>query len=153
MQCKDVQKELVNYYYNEVSNVIKSAVDEHLEYCNNCASSLEKLKNTLDGIKIEEPVLTDVFWERYSQKVYKKVDGRELRQERKFRLFRLPRLIPAAAAAIVLLTAFWGSVKLYESKQENTFISRNYDLINNLELFEEYELLQNLQEIEAVEKT
>jgi hypothetical protein len=153
MQCKDVQKELVNYYYNEAGNILKSAVDEHLGHCDNCASSLEKLKKTLDGIKIEEPVLTDVLWERYSQKVYKKIDSRELPQEREFRLFRLPRLIPATAAAIVLLTALWGSVKLYESKQEKTFISQNYDLIKNLEMFEEYEILQNLQEIEAVEKT
>lgn len=153
MQCRDVQKELVNYYYNDAGNVLKSEVDEHLGHCDNCASSLEKLRDALDVIKIKEPILTDVFWKRYSQKIFEKIDSKKPHQGRTSWLFRLPRLIPATAAAIVLLTAFWGSVKLYESKQEKTFISQNYDVIKNLEMFEEYEILQNLQEIEAVEKT
>ncbi|MBI5196174.1 MAG: hypothetical protein HZA10_07620 [Nitrospirae bacterium] len=153
MQCKEVQKELVNYYYNEAGNVLKSAVDEHLGYCDNCASSLEKLKKTLNGIKIKEPALPDAFWKRYSQKVYKKIDSKKPHRERTSWLFRLPRLIPAAAIAMALLAVFWGGIKFYESKQENTFISQNYDFIKNLDLFEEYEILQNLQEIAVVEKT
>ncbi len=51
---------------------------------------------------------------------------------------------------LVMLFIGFGGLKFYESKQEDAFITNNFEFMNNFELLEEFEILQYLEEIENV---
>ena len=144
MKCKDIERDLILYYYDEIEPSAKAELKAHLESCDNCMSSWERLKDTLDAAKVKELDLPDSFWQRYRSEVYEKIEGKK-----SFSPFKMPRFAPAAVMALILFFAVFGGIKLYESKQDEAFISKNYELIKNLEVLEDVEILQHLEEIEA----
>ncbi len=149
MRCKEIQEELISYYYNELDETSKSEIEQHLRGCSKCISSLERLKTTLNSIEAKEPDLPHVFWQRYRRKVYGKIEGKK-----RLKPLWVPRFAPVAVTIIIALSlSIFGGIRLYESKQEKEFIAKNYELMKNLEFFEDLEILQNMEEIEALEKT
>jgi len=144
MKCKDIQKELVNYYYEEIDQIKRSKVYKHLETCKRCAFEWEGLKDILNAAKVKKPDLSDAFWERYRYKVYEKIEGKETAGAfwRKF--------VPSSAIAAVLLFIILGSIKFYESKQEEAYVYRNYEIIKHIELLEDFDVLQHFEEIEYI---
>lgn len=148
MKCKEIEKHLVSYYYGEFEPSKRLEINNHLEACGKCMSSWERLRALLDAIKVKEPEMPESFWQDYRNKVYKKIEGKKSFSP--VNLFK-PRLVPAVAMVMILLFTVIGGLILYESKQEDAFISKNYELISDLELFEDFEILQYFEEIEASE--
>jgi len=147
-RCKDVEKNLILYYYDEVDPSTKAELADHLESCTRCRSSWTQLKTTLDAIKIKEPELSESFWQDYLRKVHQKIEDK--RSHRYFPLLLKPRFVQVVVTVVILLViGFWG-FKFYISKKEDAFIRENYELIKNLELFENFEILRHLDEIEGV---
>jgi hypothetical protein len=148
MKCKDIEKNLILYYYDEIDPSAKVELSSHLETCTKCKSSWDQLKTTLDVIKIKEPELSESFWQNYLSKVHERVEGKK--SHRYFPLLLKPRFAQVIVTVVILLIIGFGGFKFYISKKEDTFIRENYELIKNLELFENFEILRHLDEIEGV---
>lgn len=150
MKCKDVERDLILYYYGEIDDTLKSAIRNHIASCDKCAVAWERLKATLDISDVKEPELPESFWQGYRRKVYQKIEDKK--SSARFGVLK-PRFIQVAAMILVILLIGLGGGKLYKAKQEEAFITKNYELIKNFELFEDLEVLQNLEEIEAIKET
>ena len=149
MKCKNIQKELISYYYQDLNDALKAEIERHLGTCDKCMSSWERLKTTLNNIETKEPDFPHAFWQEYRRKVYEKIEGKKASN-----LSRFPGFAPALAAIVIVLSlSIFGGIRFYESKQERDFIAKNYELMKNLELFEDLEILEHMEEIEAHEKT
>ncbi|MFN3466944.1 MAG: anti-sigma factor family protein, partial [Candidatus Brocadiales bacterium] len=55
MTCKDVEGELVNYYYKEVDATTKSAISDHIAGCPRCQASWRDLNATLSSVGRDIP--------------------------------------------------------------------------------------------------
>jgi anti-sigma factor RsiW len=149
MKCKDVERDLILYYYGEIDDTLKSAISNHIASCDKCASAWERVKATLDISDVKDPELPESFWQNYRRKVYQKIEDKK--SPAHFGLLK-PRLVQVAAMILVILLIGLGGGKLYKAKQEEAFITKNYELIKNFEMFEDFEILQHLEEIETVKE-
>ncbi|MFQ5330274.1 MAG: anti-sigma factor family protein [Thermodesulfobacteriota bacterium] len=148
MKCSDRETEILLYYYYELDGTAHEEMERHLNGCSRCASVYAKLKTALDGIELKEPELPASFWPSYNEEVYRKIAERSSGQ--RWTLFG-PRFIQVGAMALLLIFLGIGGMKLYETREERAFISENYALMSSMELLEEFDLMQNLDEIESFE--
>lgn len=154
MECDKARKELVAYLDDELGSSAAAEVRSHLERCPACKLEAERLSaagTILDAIDEIEPPAD--FTARTMQRVKSAPEERPAP-----RLRLLHRLVPAAAAAAVILTVtlwaiFSGGPQSIESlppaEQE---IVRNMEILENLELLEDMELLDNLDLLLAYEE-
>ncbi|HHT9117119.1 MAG TPA: anti-sigma factor family protein [Candidatus Hypogeohydataceae bacterium YC38] len=143
MQCEDVGRELVNYYYEEVDDPLRIAISEHIPGCPRCQRAWEELKSTLNTIK--KPFIPSKLLEGdYLEGVYKKI-----KEKRRHRLFLI---LASTLAPVILLVSLSFAMYLYTLKVETGLISQDYELIENLELFQDIDIIQNLDELEAMDK-
>jgi len=149
MKCKDVERDLILYYYGEIEPFKEIGLKSHLESCDKCMSSWEGLKTLLESIKAEEIEMPESFWQGYRRKVYQRIE--EKKSPVYFGILK-PRIVQVAAMILIILLIGLGGGRLYKVKQEEAFITKNYEMIKDFELFENFEVLQNLEEIEAVKE-
>jgi len=148
MRCSDREADILLYYYDELDVTAREEMGRHLDGCSRCASAYAKLKSTLDGVEMKVPELADSFWPSYNRKLYRKIEEKSSGQ--RLTLFGT-RLIQVGAMALLLIFLGIRGMKLYETREERAFISENYALMSSMELLEEFDLVENLDEIESFE--
>ncbi len=147
MKCNYNENDFVLYYYDELGLPERKAFEAHLKDCKRCASSIKKLKASLDSVNMPESELTADSSGQFRRKVYEKIEERSSRNS--FILFR-PGMVQTSALALLLLVTVIGGVRYYDARAERKFIMENYDLMMEIELFEDLEILEYLDEIEEV---
>lgn len=150
MNCDDVKKKLLDYYYGEISPSLLDSLEEHLLLCHDCRSGWKGIKTLLDTIEREEAILLpERFWRDYTDKVYGKIE----KKSRFWGLFSYPRLVPTVAVSVLFLTIIFGGLRLKEVREEKKLVSQyallaNLDLLKNLDLMQDFELIQHLDEVD-----
>ncbi|MDI6800944.1 MAG: zf-HC2 domain-containing protein [Thermodesulfovibrionales bacterium] len=146
MRCRDAEKDLLLYYYEELDPSATEEIKRHLETCSRCLYSWEKIRTSLDKLKIKEHEPADAYWNNYLEKVYEKI---EAKGSKKYFVVLKPAIVYVFAIILVIITGI-GGFKVYEKKQEDAFVTKNHEMIKDLELLENLEILQDLEEIENI---
>lgn len=141
----------------ELSGESAAAVRRHLAECQACRNEYEALKS-MDNLLRSVPDISPSA--DFSRNFWKKADALEIRRAWWVSffngLFAALRPSLAAASAVVILVA--GSIFFYRSGPENhdavmPVIAENmtfygdYEIVQNLELFENWEEITSLEEI------
>ncbi|MDD5259317.1 MAG: hypothetical protein PHD29_05075 [bacterium] len=156
MECKKIQRSLVNYYYQELDSPAMSKIAGHLETCVACRQTYGQIKKTLTLVAKEqvEKEKSSFFWQDFQHQVYQAVSA-EKESLSRWRGFLAPRrLVPALAGALILLLIIISSPRWSRHGSEMTSadlpIVQELELIENYELIQDLELLENLQEAEQL---
>lgn len=97
MKCRKVKKRLVDYIENELKDLEKKAIDDHLKICNKCSAELNGLKETIGLTKrVKVPRLSERFWVNFLPHVRERIEARE---ERRFSF----KLVPVFAVSLSIL--------------------------------------------------
>jgi hypothetical protein len=129
MNCKKVQTKLLEYLNNELPDKINQLLENHIKSCPDCQKELEGLKKTMNLFdqlpQVElEPEQQDKFLYEVRQKIRQQTQVRPVRYRWKW---LLPRLVPALAAASILVVfvvmRLKSSDKKYAEMAANIFTS------------------------------
>jgi uncharacterized membrane protein YgcG len=120
MNCKEIQLKLLEYWVGELPDNLNRSIENHMKTCPICQKELEGLKKTMDLFsqlpEIElEPEQQGKFLSEVRNKI-RHTQTRPLPQRRMWWL--LPRLVPALAAASILI--FFVTMKLKSSDVKQT---------------------------------
>lgn len=154
--CRNLEEDLVLYYYGELSASDRRNCEAHLKDCNACRASLAEMSKLLPITTAhDEPPPT--FWNDYSREMRQKLD---LAAERKSWWQRIaglfaPLPVPALATGAVLLLALaltfgkglWqpsASAPDDESFMEVLPIAEQLDFFSDMELIDNLDLLETL---------
>lgn len=141
MICKEVERELINYYYNEVDTSTKAAISDHISGCPRCQASWKALNATLSSIERGIPP-TKILEKGYLEGVFKKIKRRQ-RQ-------KLLITLASAITPFVLVVSLGVTGYVVKTKIETSLAVQEYELIEQLDLVQDMELIQNLEELEAI---
>jgi anti-sigma factor RsiW len=154
--CRNLEEDLVLYYYGELSESERRNCETHLKDCDACRASLAEMSKLLPITAAhDEP--PQAFWNDYSREMRQKLD---LAAERKSwwqsiaGLF-VPIPIPALATGAMLLLALaltfgkglWQSSAPApddESFMEVLPIAEQLDFFSDMELLDNLDLLETL---------
>ena len=105
MNCKKVKVKLLEYLVNDLSDEFSQAITTHIKSCPDCQKELEELKKTFhvfDQLPNTEllPEQQQQFLSEVRQKIRRQIQVKPARYRWKW---LLPRLIPAAVAASILI--------------------------------------------------
>ncbi len=156
--CKDLEQELVLYYYAESTVKDAKRIGAHLIDCVSCRRFLEELRAILPlTSKPDEPA--ENFWQAYSREIRQKLSEAEERTpwlDGLLSFFRLRRA-PALAAVLVLMLVvvltlsegIWHSRQRVAEKQEPTWaqiepIAANMDFFRTMDLLDSIDLLESI---------
>lgn len=146
MNCAKIKRELVAYLDGELSERKVSALRSHLEQCPACKLEAEKLSASatfLDEIEDIEP------GPDFLKKVMVRTRSLPVMLPAR-RLFVVRKLIPVAAAAMIILAvSLWlawpQTAKPVELSPEELEIVQNMEVLENIELLENMDLLSDLE--------
>ncbi|MDI6760094.1 MAG: zf-HC2 domain-containing protein [Candidatus Brocadiaceae bacterium] len=141
MTCKEVERELVNYYYNEVDATTRSAVSDHISTCPRCQVSWKDLNATLKGVERGVPPIK-VIERDYLAGVFKKIKKRQRH--------KLLVTLVSAITPFVLMVSLGVSAYIIKTKIETSLVAQEYELIEQLDLVQDMEIIQNLEDLEAI---
>jgi len=147
--------------YGELPSGERSAWQNHLEVCEGCRQERERMRRLIHRMRetMHSPELS-----QREQTTLTSAIKRQLKEDRGrgrwlAGLMRRPvRLIPAMAAACLLIVAFgWFGLKEFKTSfqgpdtarrpSEQQMIAKNIDILNNLELFEEMDTIRKLVQL------
>jgi hypothetical protein len=146
MNCRNVKDRLILYYYEELEGKEQESIEEHLSTCTECQRTLNILKEDLDRINIIEPDIQQEDYQRIGIAINQEID--KLSQKKGFLSGLRIRPLYIAVSMLLILAISYGLFKGYERHKEESFISENYELLINLDMFENLELLEHLDEIQ-----
>ncbi|HHT9120060.1 MAG TPA: hypothetical protein ACFYD3_05915 [Candidatus Hypogeohydataceae bacterium YC41] len=141
MICRQVEKEMINYYYNELDSATKSAISDHISGCLRCQSAWKDLKATLDSIEGPIPT-TKILQGDYLAGVYKKIKGKQRR--------RLLVTLVSAITPFVLVVSLGVTAYIIKTKIETSLAIQDLELVEHLDLVQDMEIIQGLGESETV---
>ena len=154
--CRDLEEDLVLYYYDELSESDRRSCETHLKDCEYCRASLAAMSKLLPIITAhDEP--PPAFWNDYSRELRQKLD---LAAERKSWWRRIANLfapipIPALATGAVLLLALTltlgkGLWQSSTSAPDDESFMEVLPIAEQLDFFSDMELLDNLDLLETL---
>src|SRR5918992_2571650 len=155
--CKELEEDLVLYYYGEITDGEKRRLEQHLGRCVGCGRFLEDLHRLLPQIAAPQE-LPQSFWDNYYRETIAKLSHQ---REQKFNwrnLFVPLRMwmIPAFGTAVVAALGFGlilseGNLSsLYNQPQER--IPREIVTDSEkLEFFRSMDMLESLTALEGLE--
>jgi hypothetical protein len=155
--CKELEEDLVLYYYGEIADREKYRLEQHLDNCVRCGRFLEDLHRLLPQMAVPEE-LPQSFWDNYYREIVAKLAHQ---REQKFdwrNLFAPVRtwMIPAFGTALVAALAFgvvlsMGNLNsLYNQPQERIPREIVTDT-DQLEFFRSLDMLESLSALEGLE--
>lgn len=162
--CPDHKETLWLDVYGELDPNERPAWEKHLETCEGCRQERKQLLRLLETVKaaMPSPALSREKARALVSSITRKLRGEREETWWQKRLIGIPhRLIPALAAASILIVAFgWFSMKGLRSpssmrsisnlQSEEQILVKDLDIIKNLELLEEMDTLQKL--VQAVDQ-
>ena len=154
--CRNLEEDLVLYYYGEVSESARGNCEVHLKNCEACRASLAEMRSLLPMIAAhDEP--PQAFWEDYRREMRQKLAGIEQRKTwwQSIAMFLAPFPAPALATGAVLLLALtltlgkglWHSSAPApddEAFMEVWPMAEQLDFFSNMELLDNLDLLETL---------
>ena len=154
--CRNLEEDLVLYYYGEVSESARGNCDAHLKNCEACRASLAEMRSLLPMTAAhDEP--PQAFWEDYSREMRRKLDAVTERETWWRRIVGsvAPLPVPALATGAVLLLALtltlgkglWQSSTTAlddEALIEVLPMAEQLDFFSNMELLDNLDLLETL---------
>ena len=155
--CKELEEDLVLYYYGEIADEEKRRLEQHLGDCGGCGRFVEDLHRLLPQMALPEE-LPQSFWDNYYRETVAKLRHQ---REQKFywrNLFVPMRtwMIPAFSTAVIAALAFGvvlskGSLSsLYNQPQERIPKEIVTDT-EQLEFFRSLDMLEALSGLEGLE--
>ena len=155
--CKELEEDLVLYYYGEIADEEKRRLEQHLGDCRGCGRFIEDLRLLLPQMALPEE-LPQSFWDDYYRETIAKLRHQ---REQKFywrNLFVPMRtwMIPAFGTAVIAALAFGvvlskGSLSsLYNQPQERIPKEIVTDT-EQLEFFRSLDMLEALSGLEGLE--
>jgi anti-sigma factor RsiW len=154
--CRNLEEDLVLYYYGELSDSARSNCETHLKNCEACRASLAEMRSLLPMTAAhDEPA--QAFWDDYSRELRRKLDAVAERETWWRRIVALvaPLPVPALATGAVLLLALaltfgkglWqpsAPAPDDESFMEVLPIAEQLDFFSDMELLDNLDLLEML---------
>ena len=154
--CRNLEEDLVLYYYGEVSESARGNCEAHLKNCEACRASLAEMRSLLPMTAAhDEP--PQAFWEDYSREMRRKLDAVTERETWWRRIVGsvAPLPVPALATGAVLLLALtltlgkglWQSSTTAlddEALIEVLPMAEQLDFFSNMELLDNLDLLETL---------
>ena len=154
--CRNLEEDLVLYYYGEVSESARGNCEAHLKNCEACRASLAEMRSLLPMTAAhDEPA--QAFWEDYSREMRRKLDAVTERETWWRRIVGsvAPLPVPALATGAVLLLALtltlgkglWQSSTTAlddEALIEVLPMAEQLDFFSNMELLDNLDLLETL---------
>jgi len=77
MKCKDVEKKLILYLYDEVSQAEKRQIKKHIESCRECGRMVEENRQLLQVLSRGEKKAAVPQWDRYWGHIIQRVNRNE----------------------------------------------------------------------------
>jgi len=154
--CRNLEEDLVLYYYGELSESARRNCETHLNDCQACRASLAEMSKLLPlTVADDEP--PPAFWSDYSREMHRKLESATERQSwwRTIPVFFRPIPLPALATGAVLLLALTLTVGkgLWQSSgpspDEESFMevlpmAEQLDFFSNMDMLDNMELLEML---------
>jgi len=154
--CKNLEEDLVLYYYGELTGPARADVESHLKNCDSCRLSLGEMSKLLPmTVEPDEP--PQAFWDNYSREMRRKLDAvveSETWWEKIAAVFRpLPMPVLATGAVVLLALTLTFGRGLWQSSapssddaafMEALPMAENLDFFTNLELLDNMDLLETL---------
>jgi len=155
--CKELEEDLVLYYYGEIGDREKRGLEQHLGNCVGCGRFIEDLHRLLPQMAAPQE-LPQSFWDNYYRETVAKLTHQP---EQKFywrNLFAPMRMwmIPAFGTAVIVALAFGmilskGNLNsLYNQPQESIPREIVTDT-DQLEFFRSLDMLESLSALEGLE--
>jgi anti-sigma factor RsiW len=154
--CRNLEEDLVLYYYGELSESDRRNCEAHLKDCEECHASLAEMNKLLPITSAhDEP--PPAFWNDYSRELRQKLDTAAERKSRWWRIANLfaPLPMPALATGAVLLLALAltfgkGLWQPSAPAPDDESFMEVLPIAEQLEFFSDMELLDNLDLLETL---
>jgi predicted anti-sigma-YlaC factor YlaD len=154
--CKELEQDLVLYYYSELNDNNQKRMEGHLESCPSCRFFLEELKSLLPlTLKSDEP--PTVFWENYTREVSAALAKAEENVSwwSQLSVYFRPWPLPALATALVIMIAVtftltkrpWRTQDLPPTEEA---LLEAMPIAENLEFFKAMEFLDAMDLLESM---
>lgn len=155
--CRDLEQEVILYYYGECPGEERHRVETHLKACESCQIFLKDLAKLLPlTVKADDP--PQAFWESYSLEIKEKLKGEEERLPWWRRVYSLfpswpaPALVTASvlilALALVFTKGIWRSDRIPPEEKE---LQKILTSTENVEFFRSLEFLETMDLLRALE--
>lgn len=151
MKCKDVQKNLVLFYYQEADTSLQKELKDHLDSCHGCQTFYAQARSTLqniDDFDLEE-IKSTMYWDRFTAQVMEKVQAPKIAKCWQEYIMIPRRLIPAVVAFAILLVVAIPRFRVYQAeKRMEQQLVQELELVEHMDILENLELLENMEELE-----
>jgi len=153
--CASREQDLVLYYYGELNDAERIAVETHIGECAGCGRYLDQMRSILPlTVQADNPAQS--FWDNYSRELRHKLDEKAQRAWwQRVKEWLQPWAIPAmAAAAIAVLALTFTLGKGFfhgndlppedQSLMEALPVAENLEFFANMEILDALDLLESL---------
>ena len=154
--CRNMEEDLVLYYYGELADAARGGCEAHLKECQSCRKSLAEMRKLLPmTVAAGEP--PPAFWDHYSRELRQKLDvvaeGKNWR--RRIVSFLRPVPMPALAVAAMVLLALTltlgkGLWQPSAPSPDDEAFMEVLPMAEQLDFFSDMELLDNLDLLETL---
>jgi anti-sigma factor RsiW len=153
--CASQEQDLVLYYYGELGDAERAAIETHTRNCAGCRRYLDQIGSILP-LTVQPDQPEQPFWDEYSREMRHKLDEREQRPWwHAVKEWLQPWLVPAMAATavgVIALTFTLGKGLFRpkdlppeeESLMEVLPVAENLDFFTNMEILDAMDLLESL---------
>jgi len=154
--CRNLEEDLVLYYYGELSESARGNCETHLKNCEACRASLAEMRSLLPMTAAhDEPA--QAFWDDYSREMRRKLDAVTEREPwwQRFVGLVAPLPVPALATGAVLLLALAltfgkGLWQPSAPPPDDESFMEVLPIAEQLDFFSDMELLDNLDMLETL---
>jgi len=154
--CRNLEEDLVLYYYGDLNESARSNCEAHLKNCETCRASLAEMRSLLPMTAAhDEPA--QAFWDDYSREMRRKLDAVAERETWWRRIVDLatPLPVPALATGAVLLLALTltlgkGLWQSSTSAPDDEVLIEVLPMAEQLDFFSDMEILDNLDLLETL---
>lgn len=156
MNCKDIQKNIILFYYHELDPVLSAHIEEHVHTCPECGKVFAELTSVLGKCEVAaDDDKSPEFWEQFSAQVMEKISSPRHSPKRTHVWMFAHRFLPAGIVfAVLLLGIFRGvpHIKDYQTeKKTESELIQELDVVEDLEMLENLEFLESLDDLESLE--
>jgi anti-sigma factor RsiW len=152
--CKELEQDLVLFYYGDLNGTDRSKVEAHLTACPSCALYVKELGAILPiTVQPDEP--EPAFWDNYSREMRRKLAEIDERKswwqavETWFQPWRLPALATTAVVVLALTLTFGKAVwRDREAPPDEEALMEVLPMAENLEFFRTMEVLDAMDLLE-----
>jgi anti-sigma factor RsiW len=153
--CANNEQDLVLYYYGELNEAERAAIEAHTGTCSGCRSYLEQIAAILPRTaQADEP--GQAFWDQYSREMRRKLDEAGSRSWRQIiaewlQSWRVPAMAAAAVAVMALtFTLGKGFFRAKDAPPEDQSLMEVLPVAENLEFFNNMEMLDAMDLLESL---